>query len=129
MLNPRISISDEIHTIARDSFDELGGESEDDAFPLKQQRRQRDRELQRERDVLREREQQGAKRSSIQSYNHQGQLQNGGPVSPLGGYSMVTDTDRIHSPTAARKPISPADIVFDIGNDDDEPQNRRDALR
>lgn len=129
MLNPRISVSDEHHLAARDSLEEIGGDSEDEAFPLRQQRRQKEREMQKDRDAQRDREHQGLKRSSIQSYNHQGQVLNGGPISPGGAYSMVTDTDRIHSPTSMRKTTSPTDVVFDIGQDDDEPANRRDRFR
>ena len=129
MLNPRISISDEIHSNARDSFDEMVGDSEDEAFPLRQQRRQKERELQRERDLQHEKEQSSAKRNSIQSYNHQGQVQNGAPIISAGGFTMVTDTDRINNPTPVRKSTSPADVVFDIGMDDEEPESRRDRFR
>lgn len=98
MLNPRISISSDRN---RASFDSLGGEdSEEEGYPLRNKSQEN-------------------RQSSISSYNHQSQGAN--------GYVHVTDTDRISSPTSMHQGRrSPAhEVVFDIGNDDDEPPRSR----
>lgn len=101
MLNPRISISSDRPQGAtgRASFDSLPTD-EDEAYPLRTKHHNQPR---------RSGSGQyspggGQKRESISSYNHQGQN---------GGYAAVNGTD-------ASRRQSPPEIVFDIGNEDDD---------
>jgi len=113
MLNPRISISSDRH---RDSFDSLRGEDTDEeAYPLRNNK---------DSSQLRGARQEPRKSgSSGASYNHHAQGLNG-----HNGYATVTDTDGVHSPTSMHlggQGRSPTNVVFDIGNDDDDmPRSR-----
>jgi len=97
MLNPRISISSDRN---RASFDSLrGGDSDEEGFPM------------------RSKSAQGQRDNSISSYNHQSQGLNG-----HGAYITVTDTDEVLGPTGTHqgRRTSGNEVVFDIGNDEDD---------
>lgn len=130
MLNPRISISSEGargHGHGQgnrhgrgDSFDSLPTD-EDEAYPLRNKRR-----TSREHYAAHAHAHSsgsvgspGSRQGSISSYNHQAAgLSNSS--NSIGGYAAVGGTDTDRDDAGGRRGPSKNEVVFDIGNDDDD---------
>ena len=127
MLNPRISISSEgargqgSRHGRGDSFDSLPTD-EDEAYPLRNKRR-----TSREHHAHAHAHSHshangsvgspGVRQGSISSYNHQAA---GLSSSGNGGYAAVGGTDTDRDDIGGRRGPAKNEVVFDIGNDDDD---------